>query len=292
MVWMFYRFQPKYKPLLTVNVAGQILEAKGKDSVNVSLDLGLSITEVKFSGNTILLPNRERLKVDKLLGLRDERAIYVVEEGEVKPVQLFQDGHFYKLVNIDDKTPTLEVDGIHMHRVSEVKPWEDARVKVSYARVRPGMKVLDVCTGLGYTVAWELRMGAKEVLTVEKSEAVLRIAEYNPWSRCLSDKRVRVVLGDAFTYIKKLPDESFHRIIHDPPRFSLAGELYSLEFYKELHRVLKPGGILVHYTGTPRFKTRVSSVVKGVLKRVRMAGFTAKYLDEVKAVLCLKPKLP
>lgn len=39
--------------------------------------------------------------------------------------------------------------------------------------------------------------------------------------------------------------------MHNPPRFSIAGELYGLDFYRALYRVLRRDGKLFHYTGEP-----------------------------------------
>jgi len=51
--------------------------------------------------------------------------------------------------------------------------------------------------------------------------------------------------------IDTVPDASFGAALHDPPRFGIAGELYSAAFYAQLARVLKRGARLFHYTGTP-----------------------------------------
>ncbi|MGZ3610849.1 MAG: class I SAM-dependent methyltransferase, partial [Ktedonobacteraceae bacterium] len=67
-------------------------------------------------------------------------------------------------------------------------------------------------------------------------------------------------------------DSSFSRIIHDPPTFSLAGELYSGVFYQQLFRVLKRGGRLYHYIGDPQSKAS-GGVTKGALRRLQEAGF-------------------
>ena len=73
--------------------------------------------------------------------------------------------------------------------------------------------------------------------------------------------------------MRTFEENSFLRIIHDPPTFSLAGELYSGAFYQQLFRVLKRGGRLYHYIGDPNSKAS-GGVTKGVLKRLQEAGFT------------------
>ncbi|MGB9827929.1 MAG: methyltransferase, partial [Thermosphaera sp.] len=57
------------------------------------------------------------------------------------------------------------------------------------------------------------------------------------------------------------------------------GDLYGLDFYKELYRVIKPGGILYHYTGLPGFKSNYS-ILKGIKNRLERAGFIRVYFDE------------
>ena len=102
---------------------------------------------------------------------------------------------------------------------------------------------------------------------------MLRLARENPFSAELfSNQKIEIVEGDAFEEIKKFPEASLDAVLHDPPRFSFAGELYSLAFYRELFRVLKRGGRLFHYTGTPGERTG-KSFLKGVKQRLAEAGF-------------------
>jgi hypothetical protein len=70
-----------------------------------------------------------------------------------------------------------------------------------------------------------------------------------------------------------LPGESVDAVLHDPPRFGIAGELYSQVFYDHLARVLKRHGKLFHYTGTPNKLTSGRDVPGEVAKRLRQAGF-------------------
>jgi predicted methyltransferase len=79
--------------------------------------------------------------------------------------------------------------------------------------------------------------------------------------------------GSSYELINTLPATSFDSVIHDPPRFSLAGELYSEEFYREIFRVLRRDGRLFHYTGNPHVVKKGSSFVDGVIHRLKAAGF-------------------
>ena len=67
-------------------------------------------------------------------------------------------------------------------------------------------------------------------------------------------------------------DESFTCIIHDPPTFSLAGDLYSGEFYRQLHRRLRRKGRLFHYIGDLESRSG-RNVARGVVRRLQEAGF-------------------
>ena len=69
---------------------------------------------------------------------------------------------------------------------------------------------------------------------------------------------------------------SVDAILHDPPRFGLAGELYSQAFYGHLARVLRRKGMLFHYTGAPNRASRGRDMAGEVAKRLRTAGFAAR----------------
>lgn len=56
--------------------------------------------------------------------------------------------------------------------------------------------------------------------------------------------------------VKGFGDGEFAAIIHDPPARALCKttDMYGAAFYKDLARVLKPGGTLFHYIGNPESK--------------------------------------
>ncbi len=181
-------------------------------------------------------------------------------------------GLFYKLV--PTKTwPTLQISGIHMHRIKDVDPKKDTELKLKSLGKLFG-NVLDICTGLGYTAILAARSNAVEkVITIEKDPNVIAIAKQNPFSKELfTNPKIKLIIADAYEKIKEFESERFNFIIHDPPRYALASGLYSLSFYKELFRVLKHGGKMFHYTGMPGSK-QGKNYLKGILRRLREAGF-------------------
>jgi hypothetical protein len=134
--------------------------------------------------------------------------------------------------------------------------------------------VLDTCTGLGYTaIEASKHPNVAHVTTIELDPAALQICRDNPWSQALFDNpKITQVVGDSFDEIVSFPDSAFSRIIHDPPYFSLAGDLYSLEFYQQACRVLTRNGRLFHYIGDPESKSGRSATA-GVIRRLEQAGF-------------------
>jgi len=274
------------RPLLTAEVARRIL---GGDRV-VSLDLGLSESSVELLDEAALLPGGLRVSISDLRRIAErEEAIFIVDDDGIY-MAAYADGHFYKLVPTEG-APTLEIDGIRMHRTRDITPERDAAMKLEALGLRGGW-VLDICTGLGYTALEALRRDAELVVSIEVNPIVLKMAHINPWSRGLfQDKRIDIILGDAYEVVPSLPEARFDYIIHDPPRFALAGHLYSAEFYHSLLRALKPGGRLFHYTGEPGSRYRRIDLRKGVMRRLREAGFTdIRYHREVMGVTCRRPK--
>ena len=70
--------------------------------------------------------------------------------------------------------------------------------------------------------------------------------------------------------------------------FNMAGELYSLEFYKELYRLLGRKGRLFHYIGNPNSKSG-AKVTRGVVRRLQEAGFKrVQAREQAFGVLALK----
>jgi predicted methyltransferase len=158
-----------------------------------------------------------------------------------------------------------------MHRIKDTNPEKDTRQKIKAAR--PAGRVLDTATGLGYTAIAAAKTAA-HVITVELDPAVQAICRLNPWSQGLfNNPAIEQRIGDSFDVIESIPNASLNRIIHDPPTFSLAGHLYSRDFYAEMYRVLKPGGRAFHYIGDPESKSGRRTTA-GAIRRLEGVGFS------------------
>ncbi len=197
-----------------------------------------------------------------------------------------RDRKYYQIVQpFRGKPTTLEIDGIHMHAVKDTDPYTDAMLKVEALGVEKGDRVWDACGGLGYTAIFAMRKGA-DVVSTEKDPNVIELAKINPWSR--EYFTTNVINIDATRFVKNVEDSAFSKVIHDPPRFSLAGELYSLDFYREIYRVLERGGKLYHYTGEPGSR-RGKDIQRGVMLRLYRAGFRKVWREKkTKGLIALK----
>ena len=257
--------------LLTSIDARRVLAARAGEELEISLDLNLSRVRLSVMPEGLLLPSG-RLVSRAQLAHAARRRGRVFALGSCGPEPLEAAGaHYYKLVPTAG-APTLEIDGVQMHRTRGVDPFEDAGRKVESA-VRRGDEVLDTCGGLGYTAIWSVSFGARHVVSVEVCPEVRQLREHNPWSAALFRPHVELIDADVRAYVGSAASGSFDCVIHDPPRFSLAGELYGREFYAHLFRVLRPAGRLFHYTGAPYSRRARRDFVREVAGRLSFAGF-------------------
>ena len=258
-------------PLLTQKVHGALQAAAraGAPTVECSLDLDRSMTSVEV-GVEGWIWQGERFPY---LEACKDRTVYHWIGKTFQPVARFTTS-LIKLVPTEWGPPTFEIDGIKMLPTAQVSPYADAERKVGLIQPR-GKVILDTCGGLGYFAAWCLQGQASQVHSYEKYADVIWLRSLNPWSPEIGGG-LTLAHGDIAEQIGALQSDSFDAILHDPPRFGIAGELYSQVFYDQLARVLKRRGKLFHYTGTPNKLTSGRDVPNEVARRLRHAGFAAK----------------
>ena len=272
-------------PLLTCDIADAMRSARdaGAATWQGSLDLGRSVEDVQFvdghwTWRGSAFPWPDTLK---------DRTIYAFDGDAWSAVSRYGRS-LIKLVPTQWGTPTFEIDGIKMLVSARIAPMDDARQKVALVAPR-GKIVLDTCGGLGYFAAVCLDAGVARIRSFEKNEDVLWLRTLNPWSpdpdSAEAGGRLQLTHGDVSQAIADIADASVDAVLHDPPRFGIAGELYSQVFYDQLARVLRRSGRLFHYTGAPNRLTSGRDVPREVARRLEKAGLKADLaLDGVLAV--------
>jgi predicted methyltransferase len=270
-------------PLITTNVHEQMRAAlrAGETKVECSLNLGLSKTSVALDAEGW---NWQGQRYPYLSVCKD-RTIYYWDGTSFEPLSRYTHS-LIKLVPTEWGPPTFEIDGIKMLPTAKVSPYDDAKNKVALIQPR-GKVILDTCGGLGYFAAWCLKGDAARVISFEKNPDVIWLRSLNPWSP-KAEGALTLTQGDISEQIASLANESVDAALHDPPRFGIAGELYSQVFYDHLARVLKRNGKLFHYTGKPNKLTSGRDVPKEVSKRLQQAGFTTELIGD--GVLAVKRK--
>ena len=256
-------------PLLTAQVSGQLSSSRiaGLKTLVCSLDLDRSSVSVELERDNWIA---RRVRYPYLDDCK-ERTIYHWVDNSFQPVARYGSS-LIKLVPTEWGPPTFEIDGIKMLPSAQVSPYLDARAKV--ALIRPRDKtVLDCCGGLGYFAAWCAAERAAHIISFEKNADVIWLRSVNPWSPP-NAAPLTLTHADVTEAILTLADASVDAALHDPPRFGIAGELYSRSFYVQLARVLKRRGRLFHYTGSPNKRSSGRDLAQEVAARLRETGFS------------------
>jgi predicted methyltransferase len=262
--------------VLSHKEAAPLLDARQADAplTYISPDLGLSMVEVALYPGYVQFPNGAMLAWDAVEEIiAAPTKCFVLHDDSLEEIRVFSEQtQWVRSLMPTSGVPTMLVSGFPMHRIKDIDPYTDTLRKLKTIAPITG-RVLDTATGLGYT-AIEAAKTATEVVTIELDPASLEIARLNPWSQALfTDPKIKQIFGDAYDEVQHFEASSFSRIIHDPPIFSLAGELYSGAFYKQLFRVLKQKGRLFHYIGDPESASG-RRIFGGVIRRLRDAGFS------------------
>ncbi|HLD87574.1 MAG TPA: methyltransferase domain-containing protein [Candidatus Nanoarchaeia archaeon] len=276
----------KIPSLITKKEAARILFL-AKPKVEISLDLGVTKSEIMIMGKVAHFPNGSKIPFSQLLRLKDG-AVYFIEKDQLKQVATFSEESnlHYKLIPTAD-WPTIALSSTPMHRHTRITPKVHAeRMIVQISPVKG--RVLDTCCGLGYTAILASK-DAEKVLTYDIDPVVQEIAKFNPYSHDLfTKKNILLTHEDIFEAIQRMKDESFDRIVHDPPTPALAPDLYQQDFHKELFRVLRKGGILYHYCPRPKV-THGEILYPRIKAQLEKAGFKeVEYKEESSGIRAVK----
>jgi len=247
---------------------------EGAGRANTSVDLNLTMVVAALTADGVELHDGRFVPWSAIEEAEaNENAVLRLANGVLAKVQAFSEltGRVYTIYPTAG-APTMLVSGTPMHRIKGTNPYRDTLTKIKAIAPVSGT-VLDTTTGLGYT-ACQASRSASWVITIELDPAALEVARLNPWSSELFDSRkITQLIGDSAELVPAFAGESFDAIIHDPPQFAMAGELYSGELYRHLYRVLRPAGKLFHYMGDPESRAGAATT-RSATKRLQEAGFS------------------
>lgn len=125
----------------------------------------------------------------------------------------------------------------------------------------PAGRVLILGGGDGMAAREVLRHGSvREIVLVDLDPAMTDLARSNNYllaanRDALSDRRVRIVNEDAFSWVRDHGAERFDVVIQDlpDPDAEATAKLYSQEMFAMVGRLLAPGGRFVVQSGSPYF---------------------------------------
>jgi spermidine synthase len=157
--------------------------------------------------------------------------------------------------------------------------YHEALVHPVLGRVAQPRRVLVLGGGDGLAVREILKHPVGQVTLVDLDPAMTQLFGKSSLLTALNggsltDDRVRVINADAFQWLRAA-DGQYDAIIvdlPDPTNYSL-GKLYSLSFYRELARVLAPGGVAVVQSTSPLIARRAYWTVATTLEA---AGLTIR----------------
>ena len=132
-------------------------------------------------------------------------------------------------------------------------------------------KVLVIGGGDGGTIRETLKHGevSRAVLVEIDREVVAACKEHLPRLSCgLEEHRAEVVFEDGIKYIKE-QEETYDIILVDSPEpVGPAAGLFTGEFYRDVYKALKPGGIMVAQTESPFFNGDLIRSAYGKIKEI------------------------
>ncbi len=139
------------------------------------------------------------------------------------------------------------------------------------AKNKKKIAILDVCFGMGYNSAMAIDVALEEnphceveVVGLEYDpEIIKKIQDVNPdidffthYKKLTPENlqfkhgnvTVRILLGDARETVKELSNDHFDAIFFDPFSPKTAPDMWTVEFFKEMYRVLNNEGLLATYS--------------------------------------------
>ncbi|OUC14826.1 MAG: spermidine synthase [Alkalinema sp. CACIAM 70d] len=185
------------------------------------------------------------------------------EQSPYQTVEVFDTYSCGKMLTIDSMVMCTEWDEAAYHEMITHVPMQ----------THPTVKdVLVIGAGDGGTIRELMRYSTIETVTmVEIDEAVIRASkEWLPTiSSAFGDPRLTLLVDDGIKFVHDATDASYDLIIIDSSDPVGPSEgLFTQSFYEDVHRILRPGGVITVQSESPSFNPKAFTELNACLKQV------------------------
>jgi spermidine synthase len=200
---------------------------------------------------------------NQALSLRHSGEMLYDKSSEYQRVRVLDTYSYGKMLTIDNMIMCTERDESHYHEmISHPALFSHGDIK----------NVLIIGGGDGGTAREILKHNTvKSVKLVEIDENVVEASkEHLPsLSSSFSDSRMEVIIGDGIEFVNKQESGTYDLVVVDgSDPVGPAEGLFSADFYRNCHRILNEGGILVTQSESPYFNSKAFIELNAVLNSI------------------------
>ena len=185
------------------------------------------------------------------LSLKHEGKLYE-HQSDFQKVEVYKTHAYGNMLTLDGMVMCTENDEYVYHEMITHVPM------LTHPNIK---RALIIGGGDGGTARELLRHDSiEEVVMVEIDGKVIEACKQHlpEIASALDHPKLSLHVEDGIKYVKEAPNEAFDLVIVDSTDPVGPGEgLFTAEFYKEVHRILKPNGIMITQSESPRFNQKV-----------------------------------
>lgn len=184
------------------------------------------------------------MKKDIALSIRLRQAVLYQETSPYQLVEIYDTAAYGKIMTLDQTISYSERDEAAYHEMM---------VHVPVLAANDGIKrVLVIGGGDGGTIRELLKHESiEEIVMVEIDEVVIKAAQrfFPEVATTFHSSKLKIIIQDGQSYINNLSAPLFDLVIIDA--VNSLESLFSTDFYKKIHYILSPNGILVTQCESP-----------------------------------------
>jgi spermidine synthase len=198
------------------------------------------------------------------------------EQSPYQLVEVYDTYAWGKTLTLDRMVMTTEKDEFIYHEMI-------AHVGM-FSHPNP-RRVLVIGGGDGGAVRELLRHdSAEEVVMVEIDDKVIEASKAHlpEIAAAFDHPRLNLLVGDGIAYVEEAPDASFDLVLVDSTDPVGPGEgLFTEAFYRDVHRILRPGGIMITQSESPHYAPELFREIYACYRSVFGAGNVHCYLAHI-----------